>query len=187
MKVKDITDQDCWFDYLATIEGLSLADLDTDSDSFLQNDTVCDFRARMWLVIIDCDKVCPHRFESVAAGLATLLSEFFNICCGESIRYDVQLSVLANGIIGLWDDLTEGQKACVNANCRSMLPSRNKLTNEQGSEIQEICRHRNPEDEDRANEFFQTMKTVFDHLLWEAWNDGGRRPLSSTPTSKNLR
>lgn len=182
MKVKRLHDQDCWFDYLATIEELPLADLVPDIDSFLQNDTVCDIRARMWLVIIDSDKVVSTdvtRFESVVAGLASLLSEFFNICCGESIRYDVQLSVLANGILGLWDDLTDEQKACVNANCRSMLPLRNFLTDEQEREIQEICRHRNPEDEDRANKFFYKMKTVFDHLLWEAWNDGGRLPLPS--------
>lgn len=190
MKVKDITDQDSWFAYLATIEGLSLADLDPNSDSFLLNGTVCDIRSQMWLVIIDSDEQAhtdTTRFDSVSVNLSALLSKFFSICCGESIRYDVQLSVLANGILGLWDNLTDEQKACVNANCRSMLPLRNFLTDEQEREIQEICRHRNPEDEERANEFFQTMKTVFDHLLWEAWNDGGRRPLPSNPTSKNVR
>ncbi len=180
MKVKDIIDQDSWFKYLNITEDLSLEDLDVEVENFISSDRIADFRSRAWLVIIDCDfgvNSDSERIRNVEVGLKSLAGDFFDTVAGISISCDVQISVLANGLVGLWDDLTIEQKSLVNATCRQMLPLRNSLVEDQQKIVQACLRSGSQEDSEKAVGFFNKMKNIFDHLLYEAWCDGGKRPL----------
>ena len=182
-------DQDLWYKYLSLTEDFSLEDLDVEAADFTSNGTIADFRSRAWLVIVDCEHGVnsdSERIRNAEVGLKSLFAEFFAIVAGSSISYEVQISILVNGLIGLWDDLTPEQKSSVSAICRQMPPLRNSLTEDQWESVQERLRCETPEDAEKAGEFFNKMKRVFDHLLWEAWVDGGKQSIPTNPHPQDL-